>query len=603
MADMLTPLQWAATEELTAAALAAAGAPNATPAPMPPPAPARRERLRLGDVLVKQMLITEEQLQAALEMQRGTGKRLGRLLIDAGFVTEEAVAHGLARQLRVPAVNLKNYTLNSSTVRLLPESPARRLRVIVLEDQREHLLVGFVDPLDLVAYDELSRLLKRQVRIAVVPESQLVPALDRHYRRTDEITGLAKALEIDVSAAADNGAFDASATAESAPVVRLLQSVFEDAVQMGASDIHIEPQDGGLVIRSRVDGVLQTQTQADKRIAGALAQRLKLMAGLDISEKRLPQDGRFTVRVRDDGIDVRISTMPSHHGESVVLRLLAHGKGMRRLDEIGMPQDLLIRFQEILGRSSGMVLVTGPTGVGKTTTLYAALAEIDAERLKVITVEDPIEYRLPGLTQVQVNDKIELSFARVLRSTLRQDPDVILVGEIRDPETADIGLRAAITGHLVLSSLHTRDAISAPFRLLDMGAPAFMVASSLQAVIAQRLVRANCSNCAETHIPTPQEAGWLTALAGESAASERTLRGRGCAACNGTGYVGRIGVYEMLEMNIELAQAATRADLVGFSKLAREQMQGRTMAYRALNLVRAGATSVAEAMRLGAECD
>ena len=478
MADMLTPLQWAATEELTAAALAAAGAPTATPAPMPPPAPARRERLRLGDVLVKQMLITEEQLQAALEMQRGTGKRLGRLLIDAGFVTEEAVAHGLARQLRVSAVNLKNYTLNSSTVRLLPESPARRLRVIVLEDQREHLLVGFVDPLDLVAYDELSRLLKRQVRIAVVPESQLVPALDRHYRRTDEITGLAKALEIDVSAAADNGAFDASATAESAPVVRLLQSVFEDAVQMGASDIHIEPQDGGLVIRSRVDGVLQTQTQADKRIAGALAQRLKLMAGLDISEKRLPQDGRFTVRVRDDGIDVRISTMPSHHGESVVLRLLAHGKGMRRLDEIGMPQDLLIRFQEILGRSSGMVLVTGPTGVGKTTTLYAALAEIDAERLKVITVEDPIEYRLPGLTQVQVNDKIELSFARVLRSTLRQDPDVILVGEIRDPETADIGLRAAITGHLVLSSLHTRDAISAPFRLLDMGAPAFMVASS-----------------------------------------------------------------------------------------------------------------------------
>ena len=603
MADMLTPLQWAATEDFTASALAAAATPAATPAPMPPPAPARREKLRLGDVLVKQMLITEEQLQKALEMQRGTGKRLGRLLIEAGFVTEEAVAHGLARQLRVPAVNLKNYTLKSETVRLLSESPARRLRVIVLEDPGEHLLVGFVDPLDLVAYDEVSRLLKRQVRVAVVPESQLVPALDRHYRRTDEITGLAKALEIDVGAAADTSTLDASAAAESAPVVRLLQSVFEDAVQMGASDIHIEPQDGGLVIRSRVDGVLQTQTQADKRIAGALAQRLKLMAGLDISEKRLPQDGRFTVRVRDNGVDVRISTMPSHHGESVVMRLLGHGKGMRRLDEIGMPQDLLIRFQEILGRTSGMVLVTGPTGAGKTTTLYAALAEIDAERLKVITVEDPIEYRLPGLTQVQVNDKIELSFARVLRATLRQDPDVILVGEIRDPETADIGLRAAITGHLVLSSLHTRDALSAPFRLLDMGAPAFMVASSLQAVIAQRLVRANCSNCAEPHIPTPQEAGWLSAMGGEGAASERTLRGRGCAACNGSGYVGRIGVYEMLEMNIQLAQAATRSDPVEFGQLAREQMQGRTMAHRALSLVRAGTTSVAEAMRLATECD
>ena len=603
MADMLTPLQWAATEDLTASAIAAAATPAATPAPMPTPAPARREKLRLGDVLVKQMLITEEQLQKALEMQRGTGKRLGRLLIEAGFVTEEAVAHGLARQLRVPAVNLKNYTLKSDTVRLLSESPARRLRVIVLEDQGEHLLVGFVDPLDLVAYDEVNRLLKRQVRIAVVPESQLVPALDRHYRRTDEITGLAKALEIDVGAAADTSTLDASAAAESAPVVRLLQSVFEDAVQMGASDIHIEPQDGGLVIRSRVDGVLQTQTQADKRIAGALAQRLKLMAGLDISEKRLPQDGRFTVRVRDNGVDVRISTMPSHHGESVVMRLLGHGKGMRRLDEIGMPMDLLVRFKEILGRTSGMVLVTGPTGAGKTTTLYAALAEIDAERLKVITVEDPIEYRLPGLTQVQVNDKIELSFARVLRATLRQDPDVILVGEIRDPETADIGLRAAITGHLVLSSLHTRDALSAPFRLLDMGAPAFMVASALQAVIAQRLVRANCTNCSEPHFPTPQEAGWLTAMGGEGAAEERTLRGRGCAACNGSGYAGRIGVYEMLEMNIQLAQAATRADPVEFAKLAREQMQGRTMAHRALSLVRAGSTSVAEAMRLATECD
>lgn len=602
MADMLTPLQWAATEDLTAAALAAAATPAATPAPMPAPA-ARREKLRLGDVLVKQMLITEEQLQKALEMQRGTGKRLGRLLIESGYVTEEAVAHGLARQLRVPAVNLKNYNLNSATVRLLSESPARRLRVIVLEDQSEHLLVGFVDPLDLVAYDEVSRLLKRQVRMAVVPESQLVPALDRHYRRTDEITGLAKALELDVGAVADTSMLDASAAAESAPVVRLLQSVFEDAVQVGASDIHIEPQDSGLVIRSRVDGVLQTQTQADKRIAGALAQRLKLMAGLDISEKRLPQDGRFTVRVRDHGVDVRISTMPSHHGESVVMRLLGHGKGMRRLDEIGMPQDLLVRFQEILGRTSGMVLVTGPTGAGKTTTLYAALAEIDAERLKVITVEDPIEYRLPGLTQVQVNEKIELSFARVLRATLRQDPDVILVGEIRDAETADIGLRAAITGHLVLSSLHTRDAMSAPFRLLDMGAPAFMVASSLQAVIAQRLVRATCSNCAELHALTPQEAGWLSSMGSADPAAERTWRGRGCAACNGSGYVGRVGVYEMLEMNMALAQAATRADTVEFGQLAREQMQGRTMAHRALALVRAGTTSVAEAMRLATECD
>ncbi len=580
----------------TASVAAAAGAAIAAAAP-------RRDKLRLGDVLVQQALISPEQLQQALEQQRGTGKRLGRLLMEAGIVTEEAVTHGLARQLRVPAVNLKSFPLKSETVRLLAESPARRHRALVLEDKGEHLLVGLVDPLDLAAYDELTRLLKRPVRIAVIPESQLPPVLDRHYRRTDEITGLAKALEKDVGDAVDFGTLEAAVGQEGAPVVRLLQSVFEDALQVGASDVHLEPQEAGLLIRSRIDGVLQTQTTADKRIAAALAQRLKLMASLDISEKRLPQDGRFTLRLRDRQVDVRLSTLPSQYGESVVMRLLGQGDSVRRIDEIGMPQAMLQRMREVLGRSSGMVLVTGPTGSGKTTTLYAALAEIDAETQKVITVEDPIEYRLPGLTQVQVNDKIELSFARVLRATLRQDPDVILVGEIRDSETADIALRAAITGHLVLSSLHTRDAISTPFRLLDMGVPAFMVASSLQAVIAQRLVRTNCDNCADAHAASAQEAGWLTAIGGEGEAAERTLRGRGCSACNGTGYSGRIGVYEMLEMDSELASAATQADPAIFTRLARERMRGKTMASHALNLVRSGRTSVAEAMRLATDLD
>jgi MSHA biogenesis protein MshE len=565
--------------------------------------PQRPQKLRLGDVLVQQGLITQEQLLQALEVQKGTGKRLGRLLIESGFVTEEAVAHGLARQLRVPVVNLKSFPLKSETVRLLPESPARRHRALVLDDKGEHLLVGFVDPLDLAAYDDITRLLKRTVRVAVVPESQLAPALDRHYRRTEEISGLAKALEKDVGDAYDFGALEASAGQEGAPVVRLLQSVFEDALQVGASDVHLEPQEGGLLIRSRIDGLLQTQTQADKRIAAALSQRLKLMAGLDISEKRLPQDGRFTLRLRDRQVDVRLSTLPSQYGESVVMRLLGQGDAVRRLDEIGMPREMLLRYREILQRSSGMVLVTGPTGSGKTTTLYASLAEIDAEQQKVITVEDPIEYRLPGLTQVQVNEKIELSFARVLRACLRQDPDVMLVGEIRDAETADIGLRAAITGHLVLSSLHTRDAVSTPFRLLDMGSPAFMVASSLQAVIAQRLVRANCENCAEPHENTPQESAWLASVGGDEAAGERTLRGRGCGACNGTGCSGRIGVYEMLEMDSALAVAATHASPGEFQSLAREKMRGRTMAHHALTLVRSGRTSVAEAMRLATDLD
>jgi len=581
-------------ETASLAAAAASAAIGAVP---------RRERLRLGDVLVQQKLISEEQLGEALLQQRGTGKRLGRLLIEGGLITEEALAHGLARQLRVPVVNLKSFPLKSETVRLLPESPARRHRVVVLEDKGEHLMVGFVDPLDITAYDELTRQLKRQIRIAVVPESQLPPVLDRHYRRTEEISGLAKALERDIGDAVDFGTLQASVGQEGAPVVRLLQSVFEDAVQVGASDVHLEPQEGGLLIRSRIDGVLQTQTTADKRIAAALSQRLKLMAGLDISEKRLPQDGRFTLRLRERNIDVRLSTLPSQYGESVVMRLLGHGDTVRRLDEIGMPMDLLRRFKEVLGRSSGMVLVSGPTGSGKTTTLYAALAEIDAEQQKIITVEDPIEYRLAGLTQVQVNDKIELSFARVLRATLRQDPDVILVGEIRDPETAEIGLRAAITGHLVLSSLHTRDATSVPFRLLDMGVPPFMVASSLQAMVAQRLVRKTCENCAEPHPPTAQEAGWLTAVAGEGGAGTRTLRGRGCSACNGTGYTGRLGVYEMLEMDGELAQAATRVDPAGFTLLARERLRGKTLAHRAYDLVCAGRTSVAEAMRTAGDLE
>ena len=320
------------------------------------PTPAARPKLRLGDVLVQQKLVSEEQLQQMLQQQRTSGRRLGRLMIDAGLITEEALAHALARQLRVPVVNLKSFPLETRTVRLLGESPARRHRAIVLEDKGEQLLVGFADPLDLAAYDELTRLLGRSIRVAVVAETQLAAALDRHYRRTEEMVGLAKALEQDLGDAVDFGTLQQSVGQEGAPVVRLLQSVFEDALQVGASDVHLEPQESGLMIRSRVDGVLQTQTQADKRIAAALSQRLKLMAGLDISEKRLPQDGRFSLRLRERSVDVRLSTLPTHHGESVVMRLLGQGDGVRKLDAIGMPADMLTRFREILGRASGMVL-------------------------------------------------------------------------------------------------------------------------------------------------------------------------------------------------------------------------------------------------------
>lgn len=573
-----------------------------SPVVVPPTLPGRPEKLRLGDVLVQQRLISQEQLLQTLALQKQTGKKMGRLLIETGLITEELLANGLARQLRIPFVNLKTFPFRADVIKLLPESTARRFRALVLEDKGDTLLLALADPLDLFAFDELTRILKRNISIAAVPESQLALAFDRLYRRTEEISGLARALEKDLGDAVDFGELTATVGTEGAPVVRLLQSLFEDAMQVGASDVHIEPQEFGLQIRVRVDGVLQTQTQADKRIGSALAQRLKLMAGLDISEKRLPQDGRFSVRLRDLTIDVRLSTLPTNYGESAVMRLLKQGSGMKRLDNIGMPTEMLKRFREVLNKSSGLVLVTGPTGSGKTTTLYAALAEINAAELKVITVEDPVEYRLPGLTQVQVNEKIELTFARVLRACLRQDPDVILVGEMRDPETAEIGLRAAITGHLVLSTLHTRDAISTPFRLLDMGVPPFMVATSLQAVIAQRLVRLVCTECAEPHAPNPQELSWLSGMVG-TGETVNAVQGRGCSSCNGTGYAGRQGVYELLEMDATLTQAASRSDPAAFMKLGRDRMKGQTMAFHALELVRQGRTTLAEALRIGFDVD
>ena len=560
---------------------------------------ARPEKVRLGEILVQQKLLTEEQLGQALTEQKRSGRKLGRVFVEHGFVTEEQISGALARQLDIPYINLKFFNINAELVRLLPETQARRFRALVLEDRREGLLVGMSDPTDLFAYDEISRLVKRQIELAVVNETEVLAAIDRIYRRTEDISTLTRELEQDLGdVSVDFGALAANPGLEEAPIVKLLQSVFEDATQVRASDIHIEPQEGRLQIRFRIDGVLHLQTEADSKIASSLALRLKLMSDLDISEKRLPQDGRFAIRVKNQRIDVRISTMPTQYGESVVMRLLNQGGTTLRLDAIGMPPKLVERFRAIVNRPNGLVLVTGPTGSGKTTTLYCALAELNSVEKKLITVEDPVEYRLSGINQVQVNEKIELSFARVLRSALRQDPDIVLVGEMRDQETAQIGLRAAMTGHLVLSTLHTNDAIGTPLRLMDMGVPRYMVGSSLQAVLAQRLVRVICESCSTPYVPTPNEYEWLRLELGELVERNQYFHGKGCSHCNGMGYRGRTGVYELLEITRAVADAANHADPSHFMKVATAQMAGDTLRRHAVQLVVQGRTTVMEAMRI-----
>jgi MSHA biogenesis protein MshE len=560
----------------------------------------RPEKVRLGEILVQQKLLSEEQLGLALADQKRSGRKLGRVFVENGYVTEEQIAGALARQLNIPYLNLKFFNINPEIVRLLPETQARRFRALVLEDRHGSLLVGMSDPTDLFAYDEIARIVRQDIVLAVVNETEVMAAIDRIYRRTDDISDLARELEQDVGdVSVDFGALAAAnPNIEEAPVVKLLQSVFEDATQVRASDIHVEPQEGRLQIRFRIDGVLHLQTEADIKIAPSLALRLKLMSDLDISEKRLPQDGRFAVRVKNQRIDVRISTMPTQYGESVVMRLLNQGGTQLKLDAIGMPRGLLEKFRAIVQRPNGLVLVTGPTGSGKTTTLYCALSELNSVEKKLITVEDPVEYRLAGINQVQVNDKIDLNFARVLRSALRQDPDIVLVGEMRDQETAAIGLRAAMTGHLVLSTLHTNDAVSTPLRLMDMGVPRYMVGSSLQAVLAQRLVRVICESCTTPYEPTPTEREWLSLELNDKVDKARYFHGKGCSHCNGMGYRGRTGVYELLEMTRSVVDAANDPDPSNFLKVAQQQMAGETLRRHAVQLVVQGRTTISEAMRI-----
>ncbi|MEM7540259.1 MAG: GspE/PulE family protein [Pseudomonadota bacterium] len=561
-----------------------------------------RKKIRLGDLLVDNGVISNAQLEEALQAQKSSGRKLGRILVENGYVAEDELLNLLSAQLNVPVIDLLHYQFEPEVVQLIPEIQARRFRVLALKDQGDSVLVAMSDPTNIFAFDELQRILARPIEMAVCREADLLAAIDALYRHTEEITEFAEELSDELA----EGDFDVdqlvAADVQDAPVVKLLQTLFQDAIQVGASDIHIEPDEGVLRIRQRIDGVLQEQVLNEKRIAAALVQRLKLMGNLDISEKRLPQDGRFSLRVLERSVDVRMSTMPVQYGESVVLRLLDQTAGVRELEDLGMPANILARFRAITSRPHGMVLVTGPTGSGKTTTLYAGLRELNLPATKIITVEDPVEYRLPRINQVQVHAEIGLTFARVLRSTLRQDPDIILVGEMRDEETVEIGLRAAMTGHLVLSTLHTNDSVSSINRLLDMGAPGFLLASSVHGVLAQRLVRRVCASCVQLVAPTPREAAWLEANTNGSDEHEYK-KGRGCAHCNNTGYQGRIGVYELLEIDNDLSQALARGDAAAF-KLKAQQQQGFASLDRvALAYARQGITSLEEVLKVSAEVE
>ena len=559
------------------------------------------QKFRLGDALVAADLLTPAQLTQALDEQKKTGRRLGRTLSDLGFVSDDKIAEVVARQMNIQFIDLRRHEFDAALVRRLPEAQARRFRAIVLEEKGDSLIVGFSDPTDMYAHDEVVRLLRAEVQPVVVTERLLLDSIERIYQRREEMAGLASEVAADIGQTPTVAGLDFTAGSDDAPIVRLLQSIFETAMTQSVSDIHIEPQEKSVVVRTRVDGVMAVQNSYDPKIAGAMVQRLKLMSSLDISEKRLPQDGRFQLSLGNSAVDVRISTLPTQHGESVVMRLLAQNTDRLRLDALDMPPAVLQRLRANLKVTSGLILVTGPTGSGKTTTLYAALAELNKPETKIITVEDPVEYRLPGLNQVQVHEKIDLTFARVLRSCLRQDPDVLLVGEMRDQETAEIGLRAALTGHLVLSTLHTNDAAGAAVRLQDMGIAPYMVSLGLRLVIAQRLLRTICGNCRTPHELTALEREWLALELGddfESLEPAHFFHGAGCDQCRGTGYKGRTGVYEMIEMTPELVHAAGHADPSEFMRVARETFADHTLRADGVRLASAGRTTVAEAMRV-----
>ncbi len=568
--------------------------------------------IRLGEILVKESLITQDQLQKALDFQRTNGGKLGSCLTRLGFITDDDITGVLSRQYGVPSINLKYYEIDPNVIKLIPQDTAARYQVIPLSRVGSVLTIAMTDPTNVFAMDDIKFMTGFNVEPVVASESAIAEAISRFYgaaalsNNEAELSKVMKEIaeeEQDLELAAEEEELDAAAlekAAEEAPIIKLVNLILTDAVKRGASDIHVEPYELEMRVRFRVDGILQTVMNPPLRLKDAITSRMKIMAKLDIAEKRLPQDGRIMIKYRADGkrkeLDFRVSTVPTLYGEKIVLRLL--DKENLRLDmtKLGFEPESLKKFERNILRPYGMVLVTGPTGSGKTNTLYSSVSRLNTVETNIMTAEDPVEFQLAGVNQVQMKEQIGLNFAAALRAFLRQDPNIILVGEIRDFETAEIAVKAALTGHLVLSTLHTNDAPSTISRLMNMGIEPFLVATSVNLIGAQRLVRRICPNCREIQ-DVPEQALIDAGFTPDEVKTVKIYHGKGCNLCSKGGYKGRTGLYEVMEINDELRELI----LVGASalELKKKALEQGMLTLRRSGLIKvaAGLTTLEEVLR------
>ncbi|MDR3559851.1 MAG: type II secretion system ATPase GspE [Negativicutes bacterium] len=550
-----------------------------------------KSRKRLGALLREAGLLTQEQLDKALSVQKNTGERLGKTLINLGYVTEESMIEALEFQLGIPHVDLNSMTITREIITIIPAALAERYQVVPLRKEGKRLTVAMVDPTNFYAIDDIRMVTGLEIEPVIAAERDIVRTISQMYGVREAVEKAASRIRQDESPLAE------IQTNDDAPAVSIVNSLINQAIKERASDIHIEPQDKAVRVRFRIDGVLREIVTFPRHTHPAIISRVKIMSEMDIAEKRLPQDGRIKVIEGGREIDIRVSSLPTILGEKVVLRILDKSAVILDIKGLGFSAENLTKYQKVFNQSYGMILVTGPTGSGKTTTLYSTLTLLNAPGQNIITVEDPVEYRLDGVNQVQVNYKAGLTFANGLRSILRQDPNIVMVGEIRDGETADIAIRAALTGHLVLSTLHTNDAVGAMTRLIDMGIEPFLVASSVLGVMAQRLVRLICPECKQQFTPAPDSPERL--FLGSAAREDIVLyRGTGCRRCAQTGYRGRMAIHEVMPLTPELRELINRrASSAQLAEVANRQGM-RTMREDGVQKALAGLTTVEEIMRV-----